>query len=228
MKFFSLILLSLLFIRCGSGENQESNDQENSPEENYVPLPYLGLHETEIKLEQGKEVTDTIYHVIEPYFLLAHDSSEFTNERVKGKVHVANFFFTSCPSICPAMMEQMKRFNENTSDIKELIILSHTIDPRRDSIPKLVQYRTDKGITDENWFFLYGEREYVHELAQLSYVINAGVDSLADGGFMHSEHFILIDREGHVRGLYEGTDNEQVDLLEKDLRNLLKYEYGEE
>lgn len=210
--------MALIFVSC-SGETTVT---EETPEEVYTPLPYIGFHD----VEPGS--TDTIYHAIPDYLLLAHDSSEFTNTIVDGKIHVANFFFTSCPSICPAMIEQMKSLQEKTSDIEEIIFLSHTIDPKRDTIPKLNKYIADREIDTRNWFFLYGDQQYVHDLGEDGYMVNAMEDEKADGGFLHSEHFVLVDREGHVRGLYVGTDPEEIERLNQDIRLLLKHEYGQE
>lgn len=214
MKYLSLfVCFSVLLISC-SGSNETSTEKEPI----IVPLPFLGQHDFD-----GQ---DTLYHTIPPYSLLAHDSSEFSNDRVNGKIHVVNFFFTSCPSICPAMIEQMRRLQTMTSDIEEITFLSHTIDPKRDSIPKLQAYIAERNIDTHNWFFLYGEKEYVYDLGMEGYILNAMEDEKAEGGFLHSEHFVLVDREGHIRGMYVGTETDQVDQLEKDIRKLLKEEYA--
>lgn len=206
----------LLILLAGCGGASEETTPAPAP---VVPLPYLGQHEI--------DGTDTIYHTIPPYTLLAHDSSTFTNERVAGKIHVVNFFFTSCPSICPAMIEQMKRLQGMTSDIEEIVFLSHTVDPKRDTIPKLQAYIAERNLDTHNWFFLYGDKEYVYDLGMNGYILNAMEDEKAEGGFLHSEHFVLVDREGHIRGLYVGTETAQVDQLEKDIRKLLKEEYAD-
>lgn len=213
MKSYFLSALSLIILASCSGSSEEIT------EEKIIPLPYFGQHDFD-----GK---DTIYHTIPPYMLLAHDSSEFTNDRVAGKIHVVNFFFTSCPSICPAMIEQMRRLQEMTADIEEIQFLSHTVDPKRDTIPKLQAYIAERNLDTHNWFFLYGEKEYVYELGMDGYILNAMEDEKAEGGFLHSEHFVLVDREGHIRGLYVGTETDQVDQLEKDIRKLLKEEYAD-
>lgn len=209
-----IILLSTCFLISCSG----TSDETEASEEKIIPLPYFGQHDF--------DGTDTIYHTVPSYSLLAHDSSEFTNDRVDGKIHVVNFFFTSCPSICPAMIEQMKRLQGMTSDIEEIQFLSHTVDPKRDTIPKLQAYIAERNLDTHNWFFLYGEKEYVYELGMDGYILNAMEDEKAEGGFLHSEHFVLVDREGHIRGLYVGTETDQVDQLEKDIRKLLKEEYA--
>jgi protein SCO1/2 len=220
MKLFSLSVFILLITSCGA----ESQPEEETKEE-YTPLPYIGMHDVDMVIENGQEKFDTIYHVVPTYVLLNQDSTVVTNELVKGKVHVANFFFTSCPAICPAMIEQMKRLQGLTSDIEELVFMSHTIDPERDSIPKLRSYISDRNIDTHNWNFLYGERQYIHDLGKEGYMINAMEDEEAEGGFLHSEHFVLVDRDGHIRGLYVGTDTKEVDQLNEDIRKLIENEY---
>lgn len=224
-KFLAYTLGALLITACG-GENNGDTDTAQ-PEKMGSGLPYIGFHEYGKTMVDGEEVMDTIYHTVPEFHLTAQDSSHVSNENVAGKIHVANFFFTSCPAICPAMIAQMKRLQGNTSDIDELVFLSHTIDPRRDSIPRLNQYIADKELDTHNWYFLYGKKQYVHDLGIEGYMINAMEDEAAEGGFLHSEHFILIDREGHIRGLYTGTETEEVDRLEEDIRKLIKLEYGE-
>ena len=217
------IIVSLLFIftSCAS---EQTIEESTTPE--YIPLPYIGTHDIGFDNSKDSNKPDTIYHIVPNFVLMNQDSQLVTNELVKGKIHIANFFFTSCPAICPAMIEQMKRLQEMTNDIKELLILSHTIDPDRDSIPKLRSYIDKRKIDTHNWHFLYGEREYVHELGKEGYMVNAMEDKEAEGGFLHSEHFVLIDRQGHIRGLYVGTDTEEVNQLNEDIRKLIKYEYN--
>jgi len=219
MKLLFLSLLIIFITACGGDQSVEET------EEKYTPLPYIGQHDVDFVLENGEEKADTIYHVVPPYVLMNQDSTIVTNELVKGKIHVANFFFTSCPAICPAMIEQMKRLQGLTSDIEELVFMSHTIDPERDSIPKLRSYIADRNLDTHNWNFLYGERQYIHDLGKEGYMINAMEDEEAEGGFLHSEHFVLIDREGHIRGLYVGTDTKEVDQLNEDIRKLIENEY---
>jgi len=199
-NLLTLTFTALLLASC-SGESESKMKNENKGS----GLPYIGFHEYGKIMVDGQEVMDTIYHTVPEYHLTAQDSSYFSNDRVAGKIHVANFFFTSCPAICPAMIAQMKRLQGNTNDIEELTFLSHTIDPRRDTIPKLNAYIAQKELDTHNWFFLYGEKEYVHDLGISGYMINAMEDEAAEGGFLHSEHFILIDRAGPIRGLYTGT-----------------------
>jgi protein SCO1/2 len=219
-KSIYFILTFLTLASCGSEVKNSAPILESKPD--FVELPFIGNPEYVAVMRDGQKVFDTIPHTVPPFSLMAHDSTIFTNVRVEGKVYVANFFFTSCGAVCPAMTEQMKRLQQNTKDIPELLFLSHTVDPKRDTIPKLLKYIADRDLDTSNWYFLYGEQQYVHDLGAEGYMVNAMEDEKADGGFLHSEHFVLIDRAGHIRGLYDGTKVKQVDRLEKDLRNLIQ------
>lgn len=218
----SLIFTSiLLLIGCTETSNSNNTSKVIEP-----ILPYIG--EQEFDYDSNGNVIDTIFHTIPEFYFTSQDSTAITNQTVKGKIYVADFFFTNCPSICPIMTGNMKTFHENTKDIEELVILSHTIDPGRDTLAQLNHYIEIKEIeTRDDWFFLYGSQEYTYDIGKYGYLINADIDPEAEGGFLHSEHFVLIDREGRIRGMYEGTDPMQVELLEKDIRNLIKVEYGE-
>ncbi len=197
-----------------------------SESEKIHTLPYLGFKDLETTTRNNVLVTDTVYHTIGSFYFTSHTGEAITNETVKGRIYVADFFFTHCPSICPIMTQNLKTFHENTKDIDELIILSHTIDPERDSIARLNEYINFNEInTRDNWFFLRGSQAYTYDIGKDEYLINADVDRGAEGGFLHSEHFVLIDREGHIRGMYEGTDTAEVNRLEKDIRLLISNEY---
>lgn len=228
MKQIPVYLLLFLAISC-SGEGEQADELNQNDAQDYTApvLPYIGLHDVDYNNVNGEMVADTIYHTVPDFALTTQDGGLLTGDDVKGKIHVANFFFTHCPAICPAMIEQMKRLQENTSDIEELIFISHTIDPERDTLGRLREYITERNINTSNWFFLRGERDEVYPLGEDGYMINAMEDEYAEGGFLHSEHFVLVDREGHIRGLYVGTDPIEVDKLEADIRKLLKEQYGE-
>ena len=208
---FSLII-AIGFASC---QNKQQETQ----------LPYYGQHDVELIEKDGEIVSDTTYHTVPKFYLIDQDSNQFDNSKVEGKIHVVNFFFTSCPAICPAMIAQMKRLQGMTNDIEELEFLSHTIDPKRDTLAKLRAYIKKRNLDTHNWHFLYGDKAYVHELGQDGYMLNAKEDKAAEGGFLHSEHFVLVDRSGHIRGLYVGTDVEQVNQLNKDIRKLISQEY---
>jgi protein SCO1/2 len=190
-------------------------------------LPIVGNYDVEYDTIDGKELTDTIYPKI-PYFTyLNQDSIQITSSTMKGKVWIADFFFTSCPSICPKMTSQMKRLSILTKDLeKHIQFISFSINPSYDGPSKLRAYRKHYGITAKNWEFLTGDEEATHALGVDYFQVFANKDIESAGGYAHSPAFVLVDKEGYVRGVYIGTDTKQVNFLQKDVRKLLAYEYN--
>ena len=190
-------------------------------------LPIVGNYDVEYDTINGKEVTDTIYPKIPNFTYLNQDSIQITSSAMKGKVWIADFFFTSCPSICPKMTSQMKRLAILTKDLdKHIQFISFSINPTYDGPSKLRAYRKHYGITAKNWQFLTGDEEATHALGVDYFQVFANKDIESAGGYAHSPAFVLVDKEGYVRGVYIGTDTKQVDLLQKDVRKLLAYEYN--
>jgi protein SCO1/2 len=190
-------------------------------------LPIVGNYDVEYDTINGKEVTDTIYPKIPNFTYLNQDSIQITSSAMKGKVWIADFFFTSCPSICPKMTSQMKRLAILTKDLdKHIQFISFSINPTYDGPSKLRAYRKHYGVTAKNWQFLTGDEEATHALGVDYFQVFANKDIESAGGYAHSPAFVLVDKEGYVRGVYIGTDTKQVDLLQKDVRKLLAYEYN--
>lgn len=189
-------------------------------------LPFVGNFDIEYKLVDGVEMADTIYPMM-PYFsFLNQDSVLVKSTDMKDKIWIADFFFTTCPSICPVMTKNLKKLNANLSDLKDhLQFISFSINPDHDTPKALIEYINYHKIKADNWQFLSGDEEETHELGINNFQIFAGRDDEADGGYAHSGAFTLVDKEGYVRGVYLGTDMKQVEQLEIDLRKLLKYEY---
>ncbi|GAB4246167.1 MAG: hypothetical protein Tsb0034_25020 [Ekhidna sp.] len=182
-------------------------------------LPYLG--------NMVIEGSDTTFHTIQDFQFLDQDSSVVTNETLSDQIYVADFFFTSCPTICPKMKAQMLRVYEKFEGNEEVAILSHTIDPVYDTIPLLNDYAERLGINTDQWKFLWAEQDYVYDIAEKSYMSIADEDENAPGGFVHSGAFLLVDKKRRIRGFYDGTVPEQVDVLMNDIEKLLKeYETG--
>jgi Uncharacterized protein SCO1/SenC/PrrC, involved in biogenesis of respiratory and photosynthetic systems len=164
---------------------------------------------------------DTIYHQIPAFSFFNQDGKIITHEELKGKIHVADFFFTSCPTICPKMTSQLKRLQSELKDV-DITILSYTVDPRRDSIARLKQYAEKNAINTTNWHLLTGNKEDIYDLGRNGYYLSAMEDEKAAGGFLHSEIIVLVDKELHIRGLYEGTSTQEVNKLINDIKKLHK------
>lgn len=207
------IALLALAVSCSGKENQEEDSGS---------LPILGhssINEFEM---EGKVIKDTIYHKIADFSFINQDGEVVTNSSVQGKVYVADFFFTTCPTICPTMKAQMLRVYEEFKENPNFQILSHSIDPTHDTQEVLKEYSQRIGIEDAStWHFLTGEQEKIFEIGQTSYLTTAMEDQNEPGGFLHSGAFILIDQRGRIRGLYDGTKEDQVNRLIKDIPKLL-------
>jgi protein SCO1 len=180
-------------------------------------LPFLGQKTTNSK-------GDSVNHTIENFSFINQDGDTLKEDFVKNKIYVADFFFTSCPTICPVMKTQLLRVYEKYNANNNFKILSHTIDPGHDSVKVLHKYRQKLGIKGNNWQFVTGEQQQIYDIAQKSYMVSALEDKEAidEGGFVHSGAFVLVDKNRNIRGIYDGTKSDQVDKLINDIEILLK------
>ena len=184
------------------------------------------------------EVIGEVDYSIGDFSFINQDNDTITKDSLAGSIYVANFFFTSCPSICPIMTRNMSYLQDKLSVFPNIRFLSHTVDPVNDTPDKLKSYvnlmqQKNININLSNWDFVTGDKDKLYESAA-NYFVNASVDSLAPGGFLHSEYFILIDKQGRVRsgidkngnavGAYDGTNEVQMKDLINDI-NVLMAEY---
>ncbi|MBA4852103.1 SCO family protein [Emticicia sp. BO119] len=165
---------------------------------------------------------DSVYHTIPDFQLVDQDSNLVTNKTYENKIYVADFFFTTCPTICPIMKTQMLRIYDKFKDNPEVGILSHTIDPRHDTVAVLKAYARRLGVSGNFWHFVTGDKKTIYELGQKEYMVTANEDSAAAGGYIHSGAFLLVDKKRRIRGQYDGTKEDQVSRLMKDMEVLLK------
>jgi protein SCO1/2 len=182
-------------------------------------LPILGEREA-VERVNGQTVVDTVYHQIPDFAFVNQDSQQVTQETVAGKVYVTDFFFTSCPSICPKMKSQMLRVYEEYKENPNVLLLSHSIDPQHDTVAVLKDYADRLGVESAKWHFLTGEKDSIYDIA-MKYLVPAQEDGDAEGGFTHGGHFILVDEQRRIRGVYDGTEEESVNQLIKDIPLLL-------
>ena len=186
-------------------------------------LPFYG--ERDYVYEHGK-IIDTLFHVIPDFAYTNQNGKLVSKSDVAGKVFVADFFFSTCPTICPKMTSQMKRLQTLTQDISEIRFLSFTINPSKDTPKVLLDYANSYGVSLSNWDFLTGDEEETHLLGVKGFLVHARSDEDEPGGYAHSPSLVLDDRKGHIRGVYDGTATQEVDQLNQDIRKLLRTEYG--
>ncbi|MCK8494358.1 SCO family protein [Spirosoma sp. RP8] len=184
-------------------------------------LPILGQREAITKTVNGKSVTDSVYHTIPDFKFVSQYGDTVTAKNLAGKIYVADFFFTTCPTICPKMKVQLKRVYEKFKGNPDVALLSHTINPDHDSVAVLKEFADNLGVTGKQWLFVTGDREKIYDIGQNSYMVTAQQDSSAPGGVVHSGAFILVDKDKHIRGIYDGTTEKGVDNLMNDMDRLL-------
>lgn len=183
-------------------------------------LPILGSREPVTKEVNGKTVTDTVYHSIPDFEFLNQDSLAITEKTFENSIYVADFFFTSCPSICPIMHRNLLEVYKKYKGNSEVMFLSHSIDTKYDTPSVLKSYAEKLGVTGNEWQFASGTRETIYGISPEYMVFTEENDQVA-GGFEHQGWFILVDKDRHIRGAYNGTDEKEVAKLMKDMDILL-------
>ena len=185
---------------------------------NFAHLPYVGPQ------------SDSTYHSIPDFAFVNQFNDTISQSDYEGNIYLANFVFTTCPTICPVMTYNMRRVQQKTAQYPNFKILSHTVFPEYDTPEVLLEYANKMEADLSNWNFVTGNREDIYSIAN-SYFVNVMEDSTAQGGFLHSEYFVLVDKEGSIRardddngnniGVYDGTDDYEVGLLIDDIKVLM-------
>ena len=203
------IILTLLWFYMESG----------SPKKVFKKLPMLGNHKLDSSYVEGKLRIDTIFHTVPSFSFIDQNGIIVTESLVKGKVYVADYFFTTCQSICPIMSKQLDRVYKKQKDV---MILSHTVDPETDT-PEILKAYADKFKANPNrWVFLTGSKPELYNLARTGYLLDAQEGNGGGEDFIHTQNFALIDKKGRIRGFYDGTDSSAVNDLIKDIGFLLQ------
>lgn len=175
-------------------------------------------------LQQEVTGKDTTYKTIPAFTFLNQDSTAVTGKDFEGAIYVADFFFTSCPTICPVMHRNLLKVYEKYKDNAAVKLASHTIDAKYDTPSRMKEYANKLGVKGDQWEFLWGTKDSVYALAERHYLVTVGQDHKAPGGFIHQGYLVLVDKHKRVRGYYDGTVDEQVDQLMKDMDVLLEEE----
>jgi len=191
---------------------------EEQPEE----LPFWGECKYDTIHKSGKFSVDTIHHAIQNFSFINQEGKIVTQNNFKGKIYVTDFFFTTCQSICPIMTTQMERVVKAYKNSPEVLFLSHTVYPENDSVSVLSEYAKKLNADASRWYFVTGNKKELYDMARKSYFLSS--DS-GDGGkddFVHTQLFALVDKNSHIRGVYDGTNPNEVDQLIADIGILLK------
>ncbi len=165
-------------------------------------------------------------HRIANFYLTNQNGKTVTQNDYAGYIYVADFFFTTCATICPVMTGNMKRIQQETLLDKQIKLLSHTVTPAIDTVAQLKRYAVSKGVLAHKWNLVTGSKKDIYNLARKSYLVAKYNPTKDDAyGMVHTENFVLIDPKGRIRGMYDGTDTEDIDRLLEDIA-ILKEEYN--
>lgn len=176
------------------------------------------------------EVVDTTiqhvkkYHTIADFSLTNQDGKTITQEDYDGTIYVADFFFTTCQTICPIMTENMVVIQEELRNDPTVKLLSHSVTPEIDSVAQLKKYAIEKGVDSEKWNLVTGDRKQIYDLARKSYLAVKDYPESEPYGMIHTENFVLVDTKKRIRGIYDGTDSEEIEKLLEDIAILQKEE----
>jgi protein SCO1/2 len=194
--------------------------------ESAIAMPRHYLPDTVInKIKKGKEVSDTVWHTLPDFSMTTQEGQTVGWKDLKGKIVVADFFFTHCPTICPGMTRNMKRLQESINNSQRvgdktpdfIHFLSFSIDPERDSVPQIKHWADRFQVNPDQWWLLTGDKKAIYDMAinqmKLMQVDGYGIDS----NFVHTDFFVLIDSNRHVRGYYHGLDTMAIRRLSSDI-----------
>ena len=184
-----------------------------------IKMPRRYFYDTVVvKMEKGKKVNDTVWHKVRPFKLKNQFGKEVGLEDWGGKIIIADFFFTSCPSICPKLTRNMKKLQTAFKKTDSLVrFVSFTVDPVRDTVQALKAYGDKFGIDHDTWFMLTGDRNELYDIALNEFKASIASNGNIDTGFIHTDRFFLLDKERVVRGWYSGLDSVNLDKLIKDV-----------
>lgn len=196
----------------------------------FKTLDYVGPKTIIENRDGDKLVMDTLHYSIPPYEFIDQHDTTLSSDEMKGKIYIANFFFSSCPTICPAMNYNLKQVQDRFLGYDDIYFLSFTVDPEYDTPAILSEYADKMGAVDGRWYFLTGAKESLYKTAR-DFFVNAMEDSTAAGGFLHSEYLVIVDWEGRIRSrldeqgnlkaVYNGTSPDEVNKLKDDVKVLI-------
>jgi protein SCO1/2 len=203
MKFYFYILFLFIIASCKDSKKQ---------------LPYYDTPDFTPKWEMPNNKT---FHQIRPFKLINQENQIFTEKDIEGKICVADFFFTTCPGICPKMTNSMADIQKAFINDDEILLLSHSVTPDKDSVSVLKQYAQDKKVDFRRWKLLTGNKNEIYDLGRKFYFVeeDEGIKKNNDV-FLHTENFILIDKKRHIRGIYNGLDPNSIQNLIRDIKIL--------
>lgn len=216
-KSFLLLLVSGLFSACKLQEATPPKEETSRVER----LPYF--HEasfTPLWLKKDAPALDTL-HTIPDFSLQNQDGTTITKQTFAGKIYVANFFFTTCPGICPRMKDNMRLIQKAFEADPNVLLISHSVTPNEDTVPILKQYAKRHHISSTKWHLVTGNQKEIYQLGRQAYFVEEDLGlQKKDDAFLHTENFVLIDTAFRIRGIYNGLNLSSIQTLIQDIKTL--------
>jgi protein SCO1 len=213
MKRMILVILGSFAFMIACNESKNNKTQ---------PLPYFHTPDFTPIWTTDKSQIDTL-HTLSNFEFRNQNNEKIRSETFRGKIHIANFFFTVCPSLCPRLMTQMQDVQTAFKDNKNVLIASYSVTPQIDSVATLKKYANVHGIIDGKWHLLTGNKKAIYETARKGYFADENLGTQkGENDFLHTENFILIDKNLHIRGIYNGTLQLEIQQLIEDIKVLEK------
>ncbi len=207
---FKIICLVIVFFQLSCKEGKTSTIKVTEVQEEVTELPYFNSAEFTPEWNKGT-------HKIPEFSFLNQNGEPITNETYRGKIYVADFFFTTCPGICPKLTKNMNILQETYHSDKNIMLLSHSVMPWVDDVKKLKEYEIINNINSKKWNLVTGDRDELYSIARNGYFADEDfVKTQDESDFIHTENFVLVDKEGHIRGVYNGT-------IELDIKRLIRH-----
>ena len=187
-------------------------------------LPVFQPNEVNIELVDSTVQYVRKFHKISDFQLVNQNGDTITQEKFKDKIYIADFFFTTCQTICPIMTDHMAQLQKQLIDNNDVLLLSHTVTPEIDTIAQLKKYAIEKGVVDTKWHLVTGDKKQIYNLARKSYLASKSNGNGGPYDLIHTENFVLVDKQRRVRGFYDGTIPESVDKILNDIQILQQEE----
>ena len=214
-KYSFLLLILALELSCKQQEKKEVSRVD--------ALPYYQDATFTPYWLTAKDAKSKSFHKIPPFELMNQEGKKVTEKTFEGKLYITDFFFTTCPGICPKMTNNMILLQNEFKEDDSVLLLSHSVTPEIDSVAILKDYANANGVNSNKWHLVTGDRNQIYNLGRKAYFVeeDLGVEK-TDDDFLHTENFVLIDENKHIRGIYNGLNKASIQQLIADLKTLQK------
>ena len=214
MKLFKILIFCFVLTSC---KKEEVIDKSKT-------LPFYNSEEFTPEWIAKSDTRYTKIHTISQFEFINQNGKKITNKDFEGKIYIADFFFTTCPSICPILAKNMSAIQEDYKNDNDIMLLSHSVMPWVDTVKKIKEYAIENKAIDNKWHLVTGDRDKIYDIARNSYFADEDFKKTKDESeFIHTENFVLIDKKGRIRGVYNGTLALDVQRLKRHIE-ILKLE----